>query len=60
MPHKQYSKDFLLQVTKASYINQVLTPTTCNFPNLFIQEIKLINLLNIHFSIFHLYLLHIF
>ena len=49
MPHKQYSKDFLFEVARASYINQVLTPPACKFLNFLIWKIELINFLNIHF-----------
>ena len=36
MPHEQYSKVFLLEVARASYINQVLTPPTSKLVNFFI------------------------
>ena len=36
IPHKQQSKVFLLQVTRASYINQALTPPTRKLLNFFI------------------------
>ena len=53
MPHKKIFDGFLLQVARASYINQVLTQTL-HF------KIKLIKFPNIHFSIFYLHLLYIF
>ena len=43
---------FLLQVARASYLNQLLL-------NFFIQKFKLINFPNTHFSILYQYLLHI-
>ena len=52
-------KGFLLQVARASYVHQVLTPTACKLLNFFIWKVKLINFPDIHFSIFHLHLLHI-
>ena len=59
MPHKQNWNFFLLQVDRPFYINQVLIPPAYKFLNFFIEKIKLVNFPNIHFSIFHLYLLHI-
>ena len=50
---------FLLKVARDSYINQDLTLPSCKFLNFFIEKIELINFRNIHFSIFHLYLLHV-
>ena len=49
----------MLQVPGASYINQVLTQPAYKLLNLFIKKVQLINFPNIHFSIFHLYFLHI-
>ena len=40
-----------------AYINQVLILPACKFLNFFMWNIKLINFHNIHFSVFHLYLL---
>ena len=49
----------LLKVAGDSYINQDLTLPSCKFLNFFIEKIELINFRNMHFSIFHLYLLHV-
>ena len=50
----------MLQVASASYNNKVLTPPPCKLLHFLIEKVKLINFPNVHFSIFHLYLLHIY
>ena len=57
MPHKQNPNFLLLQVARTFYIDQVLIPPAYKFLNFFIWNIKFVNFPNIHFSIFHLYLL---
>ena len=53
------TEGFLLQVTRASYISHALDPPARKLPNFFSHKFKLIKLLNIHFSIFHLHVLHV-
>ena len=43
-------ESFLLQVTRASYFNQALTPYARKFPHFFTYKIKIRNFLNTHIT----------